>query len=264
MSEFFANQLDVLVFSVSILSFEGVVKSIPKDLLRGKLVVDVLSVKTHAKEILLKYLPEDADILCTHPMFGPESGANSWVGLPFLYDRVRVRNAARTGDFLSIWETERCKTVEMSCELHDKYAANTQFITHLMGRILGKQGLSSTPIDTQGFKSALRLMETTCADSFDLFYGLFKYNTHSNDQLRRLRESFAEVERQARPMGRIMCCLAAKEAYIAAKAESADEDRRRVMAEFRTIIQEAAVTAAAAATAAVVEKGVGEKAAAAS
>lgn len=76
---------------------------------------------------------------CTHPMFGPESGANGWAGLPFLYDRVRTKDHARTADFLSIWEGERCKMVEMSCELHDKYAANTQFITHLMGRILGKQ-----------------------------------------------------------------------------------------------------------------------------
>lgn len=58
------------------------------------------------------------------------------------------------------------------------------------------QGLSRTPIDTQGFSSALRLMETTCADSFELFYGLFRYNPHSHTQLRRLRDSFAEVERQ--------------------------------------------------------------------
>lgn len=72
-------------------------------------------------------------------MFGPESGADGWAGLPFVYDRVRTMDHARTADFLSIWEGERCKMVEMSCELHDKYAANTQFITHLMGRILGKQ-----------------------------------------------------------------------------------------------------------------------------
>ena len=62
--------------------------------------------------------------------------------------------------------------------------------------VLSVQGLSRTPIDTQGFSSALRLMETTCADSFELFYGLFRYNPHSHTQLRKLRDSFAEVERQ--------------------------------------------------------------------
>lgn len=72
-------------------------------------------------------------------MFGPESGAGGWAGLAFLYDRVRVKDHKRVADFLGIWEAERCKMVEMTCELHDKYAANTQFITHLMGRILSKQ-----------------------------------------------------------------------------------------------------------------------------
>lgn len=237
-SDFFANDLDVVVFAVSILSFEEVLKSIPSKFLSGKLIVDVLSVKMHAKQTMIDVLPADADVLCTHPMFGPESGGDGWGGFPIVYDRVRTTDHARTADYLSIWEGERCKMVEMSCELHDKYAANTQFITHLMGRILGKQGLSRTPIDTQGFSSALRLMETTCADSFELFYGLFRYNPHSHSQLKKLRESFAEVERQ----------LAAKEAYLAAKAEIADDDRRRILAEFRTLIQEAATTAAQSAT----------------
>lgn len=48
--------------------------------------------------------------------------------------------------------------------------------------------------------------------------------------------------------------LAAKEAYLQAKAEIADEDRRRILAEFRTLIQEAATTAAEAATEKVASK----------
>ena len=36
--------LDVIVLSVSIISFENVLKSLPKELLNGKLIVDVLSV----------------------------------------------------------------------------------------------------------------------------------------------------------------------------------------------------------------------------
>lgn len=72
-------------------------------------------------------------------MFGPDSGGNGWGGLPFVYERVRITDHSRAADFLSIWEAERCRMVEMTCDLHDKYAANTQFITHLVGRILGKQ-----------------------------------------------------------------------------------------------------------------------------
>lgn len=62
-SDFFANDLDVVVFAVSILSFEEVLKSIPSKFLSGRLVVDVLSVKMHAKQSMVDILPPDADIL---------------------------------------------------------------------------------------------------------------------------------------------------------------------------------------------------------
>lgn len=41
----------------------------------------------------------------------------------------------RCDRFLSLWETERCKMIEMSCDQHDEYAANSQFITHLTGNL---------------------------------------------------------------------------------------------------------------------------------
>lgn len=86
---------DVIIMAVSIISFEEVLRGLPKDMLKGKLIVDVLSVKVHAKKSMLSMLPADCDVLCTHPMFGPESGKYGWQGLPFLYDRVRVSDMKR-------------------------------------------------------------------------------------------------------------------------------------------------------------------------
>ena len=118
--------------------------------------------------------------------------------------------------------------IEMSCELHDQYAASSQFITHLTGRILWQQNLSPTPIDTKGFQTVLNLVENTCKDSFDLFFGLYYYNPYASSQLQNIREALAQVERQ----------LAAKEAYLAAKAENSSEERSRVLAECRTLMKE--------------------------
>ena len=63
---------------------------------------------------------------------------------------------------------------EMTCSQHDQYAASSQFVTHLVGRLLGDIGanLKATPIDTRGFEALLKLIENTNADSFELFYGL--------------------------------------------------------------------------------------------
>lgn len=76
--------LDVIIFATSILSFESTIKSfvpyLEKDLaarrqrglngdeqqkVTGPLIVDVLSVKEHSRQIMLNYLPKECDILCT-------------------------------------------------------------------------------------------------------------------------------------------------------------------------------------------------------
>ena len=188
----------------------GIARTLTPRIRRGPLLVDMLSVKEHARDTMLRYLPKQCDILCTHPMFGPDSGKNGWGGLPFVYEVTRVNqkvlplHSQQTEDimsegtdrverFLSIWEEEGCQMIPMSCERHDAYAADSQFLTHLMGRILGAQGLLPTPIDTKGFQSVLRLVDSTTADSFDLFYGLYKYNQNSNETILKLQTALNGV-----------------------------------------------------------------------
>lgn len=55
---------------------------------------------------LQKAVPSDSDLLCTHPMFGPESGRNGWTGLGFMFDKVRIRNEDICSCFLNIFATE--------------------------------------------------------------------------------------------------------------------------------------------------------------
>lgn len=217
------ENLDVIVLATSIVSFrDTVIDLVPyleKRMMGGNcpLIVDVASVKEHPRQILLDLLPEECDILCTHPMFGPDSAKNGWRGQTFVYEKTRINKVLldpyleveendssssteayvegmdRMERFLSIWEEEGCNMIPLSCSDHDSYSANSQFITHLVGRILGVQGLKATPIDTTGFQSVLRLIETTNADSFDLFYGLYKYNRNSGYTIGRLRGALDDV-----------------------------------------------------------------------
>lgn len=66
-------------------------------------------------------------------------------------------------------------------------------MTHLLGRTLGSQGLARTPIDTKGFESILKLVDSTTADSFDLFYGLYRFNKNSIDTIVQLRSAMDDV-----------------------------------------------------------------------
>ncbi|XP_022714796.1 arogenate dehydrogenase 2, chloroplastic-like [Durio zibethinus] len=199
-NDLFEQHPDVVLLSTSILSTETLLQQLPfQRLRRNTLFVDVLSVKEFPRNLFLKYLPSDFDILCTHPMFGPESGKNTWAGLPFVYDKVRIGNeesrVKRCEKFLRIFEKEGCRMVEMSCMEHDKYAAGSQFVTHTMGRVLEKFGLESSPINTKGYETLLNLVENTKGDSFDLYYGLFMYNQNAMEQLERLDMAFESIKK---------------------------------------------------------------------
>ena len=89
-------------------------------------------------------------------MFGPESGKDEWSGLPFVYEKVRVRNGARVEccyRFFNMFVKEGCRMVEMSCTEHDRHATESQFIMHTVGRMLAKLNLESTPINTKGYET---------------------------------------------------------------------------------------------------------------
>eukprot|EP01025_Chloroclados_australasicus_P020410 TRINITY_DN21511_c0_g1_i1.p2 TRINITY_DN21511_c0_g1~~TRINITY_DN21511_c0_g1_i1.p2 ORF type:complete len:196 (+),score=25.71 TRINITY_DN21511_c0_g1_i1:313-900(+) len=103
---------------------------------------------------------------------------------------------ARVEALLEIFRSEGCKMVEMSCEEHDRQAANTQFITHTVGRVLGEMGVESTSINTRGYESLLNLVQNTANDSFDLYYGLFMYNQNSTETLDRLEKAFDDIKRK--------------------------------------------------------------------
>ncbi|XXG61517.1 hypothetical protein AAC387_Pa05g0111 [Persea americana] len=206
--EFFSNmdamceeQPDVILVCSSILSTESVIRKIPMHKLKPDTIfADVLSVKQYPRNLFLEVLPPEFGVVCTHPMFGPESGKNSWAGLPFVYDKVRITgNSAqdrKCAHFLSIFENEGCRMVEMSCEEHDRHAAGSQFITHTIGRILSHLDLESTPINTKGYETLLQLTEHTVSDSFDLYYGLFMYNVNATEQIENLDRAFETVKQK--------------------------------------------------------------------
>ncbi|XP_039142895.1 arogenate dehydrogenase 2, chloroplastic-like [Dioscorea cayenensis subsp. rotundata] len=192
---------DIVLVCSSILSTESVMLGIPFHKLKPDTIfADVLSVKQYPRNLFLEVLPPEFGIVCTHPMFGPESGRHGWGTLPFVYDEVRIlkgsTQAQKCAQFLSIFQKEGCRMVEMSCEEHDRHAAGTQFITHTIGRILSQLNLESTPINTKGYETLLQLTENTVSDSFDLYYGLFMYNVNATEQIDNLDKAFEIVKQK--------------------------------------------------------------------
>ncbi|KAK6156054.1 hypothetical protein DH2020_010302 [Rehmannia glutinosa] len=197
MNEFFESDNDVILMCTSILSLAQVIKSLPLNCLKQPaLFVDVLSVKEYPRDLMLQVLPHDSDVLCTHPMFGPESGRDGWNDLSFMFDKVRIRNETICSRFLQIFASEGCKMMEMTCEEHDRLSSRSQFLTHTIGRVLAEMEIEPTPIDTKGFQKLIEVKESTSRDSFDLFSGLFIHNRFAKQQLRNLELAFETIKEQ--------------------------------------------------------------------
>ncbi|KAI3941312.1 hypothetical protein MKW92_037945 [Papaver armeniacum] len=133
-----------------VVSTESVLRSLPlQRLKRSSLFFDVLSVQEFLRKVFLQILPPEFDVLCTHPVFAPESGKHNWKGLPFVYDKVRIGDEESRisccENFLNIFAQEGCRMVEMSCAEHDRD------------------------------ETLLNLVENTSGDYFELYYSLFIY-----------------------------------------------------------------------------------------
>jgi prephenate dehydrogenase len=79
--------------------------------------------------------------------------------------------------------------LEMTPDEHDRMAAQTQGVTHFLGRMLKEFGIKKTSIDTQGFRDLLDLVDQTCNDTWELYTDLQLYNPYTKDIIKNLKKS---------------------------------------------------------------------------
>lgn len=233
--------------AVPMIDLSEVIEAFPIDRLAGKLVVDVSPLNFHPKSVFLKAFANnpDIDILVSNPMFGPTvpvngellsssadmaASASLWDGRPMVYERARVADVQRCDRFLKIFEKARCQMIEMNSEQHDATTADAEFVTHMVGRLLDRDLLPPTPIMSNEYKALSQVAEMASRESFDLFFGMFKYNDRAQNHLTKMRDNLAALDRQ----------LAAREAYLSARDEMRNGDRQRLLAETRLLLQEMA------------------------
>ena len=187
---------DVIFYCVPISSFESVIKSHKKYFKENHLLIDVLSVKMHPKNIFEKYLRGlKTQALLTHPMFGPDSSKNGFDGLPMIMDKFKAdeNNYLFWKDFFI---KKGLKVIEMTAQQHDKLAANSQGLTHFIGRLLEKFDFKPTEIDSLGTKKLLEVMGQTCNDTWQLFNDLQNFNPYTKSMLIKLGRAYDLLNRE--------------------------------------------------------------------
>lgn len=179
---------DALFICVAISSFEAVIQSVSSRIKPGTIVFDTCSVKCYPADIMKSNLPEGVSSIATHPMFGPDSAKDGVKGLPMVFSPLECgRDESRY--WYKVFEGMGMKMIEMSPDEHDSEAAETQGITHVIGRVLGEMHLEESPIATKGYSKLMEIVEQTCNDPYQLFMDLQHYNPYTHDMRGKLKRS---------------------------------------------------------------------------
>lgn len=186
---------DVVFYCVPISSFEKVI-STHRKFFKDQLLVDVLSVKEFPRKIFSKHVKgSKARALLTHPMFGPDSSKDGFVGLPIVLDKF-LANEEEYKFWKSYFLAKGLKIIEMNSKEHDKVAARSHGVAHLIGRLLGDFKFKSTEMDTRGVSMLHELMRVTCNDKWELFLDLQRYNEHTPSMRKAIKYSFDRINKK--------------------------------------------------------------------
>jgi prephenate dehydrogenase len=183
-------------FAVPIDRFEEVIYRHKRFFSKNHILIDVLSVKMHPKKVLTKVLREKQEdipqAILTHPMFGPDSSKDGFKDLPLVMNQFKSSNSV-----YNFWKgylaDQGLEIVELTPNQHDQMAANSQGVTHFIGRLLDEFGFKPTPIDTLGAQKLQKVMEQTCNDTMRLFKDLQNYNPFTKDMRVRFGNAYQNV-----------------------------------------------------------------------
>lgn len=189
----------IIFYAIPISNFEKVISSHRKYFKNHHILIDVLSVKMHPAKIFKKYLINTkTQALLTHPMFGPDSSRNGFEGLPIILDRFTTD--IKTYQFWKeYFKNKKLLVIEMSPQKHDKLAANSQGLTHFIGRILEHFHLNKTPIDSLGTKKLLEIKDQTCNDTWQLFTDLQHFNPYTKQMRIMLGKTYDAIYNKLLP-----------------------------------------------------------------
>jgi prephenate dehydrogenase len=171
---------DIVILAVPISRLQALLSAIGPHLQPGRLLVDVCSVKEQPVRWMQELLPETVDILGTHPMFGPDSAADSLEGRKIVLCPVRIGDT-RLETVKHYLESKGLVLIETSAEDHDRQIAVSLALTHTIGRSLAQFGAKSQVIDTEGYQRLLRILEVVENDTWQLFEDMNRYNPYAQD-----------------------------------------------------------------------------------
>ena len=173
------GEAGIVVLAVPVQALSGVLAALAPRLRPGQLVVDVCSIKEEPARLMLAALPEGVEILASHPMFGPASARDGLAGRQIVLCPIRGRRWRRLAAFLRA--RLRLEVIVTTPEAHDREAALTQGLTHLLARALtslAEAGPARPRIRTRSFELIAEALAMVAGDSPEVYEAVTRANRH--------------------------------------------------------------------------------------
>jgi prephenate dehydrogenase len=138
-------------------------------------------------------LPASVSILPTHPMFGPDSAADSLDNRKIVLCPERIEN----GQLEKIRNWLRGKglvVIETTADEHDEKIAVSLSLTHFIGRSLSAFGAQDMDIDTEGYKRLMHILGVVSHDTWQLFKDMHTYNPYAEKKRRAFMQAMANID----------------------------------------------------------------------
>ncbi len=154
------------------------------------LYIDVCSVKVNPIRIMEQYLPPTAQIIGTHPLFGPQTAQAGVSGHKIMVTPVRV-NVDVYDAFKQFLASLELQILETTPEEHDQAMAYSQGLSHYIGRIMKQLNIPETELATQAYEDLLDMKRIQGNDSDALYYSII----HDNPYTLQVHRKFEAAQR---------------------------------------------------------------------
>jgi prephenate dehydrogenase len=188
-------QQKIVILCVPISTFKQVLVDIGPLLKKDVLVVDVCSVKVYPTQWMKQSLPETVSILATHPIFGPDSAADSLKGRKIFLSPVRIAET-QYQKIKTYLASKELVLIESTPEDHDEQIAVSLALTHYIGRTLSEFGAARLNIDSEGYKRLLHILDVVEHDTWQLFYDMHRYNPYAKEKRATFMQAMQKIDQQ--------------------------------------------------------------------
>lgn len=185
-------EADLIFLAVPISEFEQTVQRLAPLVTNRQVVSDLCSVKVYPTRLMQKYLP-NAQLLGSHPMFGPDSAKKGLEGLQVAVCPLSI-SPEKLQVVTDFWRSHKLTVIETTPENHDKDSVYSQAFTYTMARTILHMNLPEITFKTRSFNAITEVAALSANDSEQLFHDMLYYNPYFADMKTQLAGAIAETD----------------------------------------------------------------------